>query len=521
MKSKPVDVIKGIGPVYKQKLNDIGIINTNDLIKRALKSEDRRKLLTVTDLSLGDLRKWAGYATLMMVNGIGEKNAALLFRAGVKNVGQLASQNTFYLSQTLGNVVPEEGEIKRTIKEEIIQVWVEESKKIQKELFPNLSDFDSFDFNFSQKIRSQVTDLLNFGSPNQLTKIGNYIQEKSIAQAFKLKKYADTFDSDLLKIEIEKTIKFNILGTYILTVGKITDLIASVQFVNDSSTEIESIPEVDNFDLTEQDKENVSGALLKLFNGELYKIDNSLQEIINNLHNLLIQKNTGELEEFSIKTFLELYQRFETDVIRLFSIWQITNNQKYKNDFNSLISVSSVNILDKYCFVSGLCLYLFIISTKNSKLYSGLLDTAMSVAEKFNSENLISEKITFNIFDAPSDIKNHGLATGKITTEYQKEPGKSSFTLSNNISDIKFQSDFELKNIHTYNNCNAVIYLGLTDSMDTEIVQINKNENLKNNWLNAVLDGKFKHSCLSDIPFCTDQIFSNPESITDLITLNL
>ena len=136
MRSLPVTAIKGIGPVTQKKLAEAGILTSRDLIGKALKSEDRKKLFVETELSLGDLRKWAGYSTLFMIKGIAEKNAAVLYRAGIKNVGQLADANHLQLFELVKNLKPEKDETIKVMSVKVAEEWIEQAKKTLATLFP-------------------------------------------------------------------------------------------------------------------------------------------------------------------------------------------------------------------------------------------------------------------------------------------------------------------------------------------------------------------------------------------------
>lgn len=197
--NKPVDAIKGIGPTYKEKLHEIGIKTTNDLMNRALKAENRIKLFSETDLSLVDLYEWAGMASLMKVNGIGPKYAKLLSEAGVENIGQLASQNSVMLARSLGisgvgdspqkksRKKEDDSEVSLIPSENTLELWIDEAKVLFGELGLQRLDFEDLTPATLQKLDFQVHDFLNFQRWGLFIKLGNFLQEKAVSKIKQLR----------------------------------------------------------------------------------------------------------------------------------------------------------------------------------------------------------------------------------------------------------------------------------------------------------------------------------------------
>ena len=131
----PVDAIKGIGPKYKRKLTGIGIRTTNDLVKRALRTKDRKRLFSETDLSLKDLYDWAGMASLIMVNGIGPENAEILSRASIENIGQLANQDSAAAVKKIEQLKERQPKVvKRKPSQKTLTSWIDEARILFNEL---------------------------------------------------------------------------------------------------------------------------------------------------------------------------------------------------------------------------------------------------------------------------------------------------------------------------------------------------------------------------------------------------
>ena len=181
--NKPVDVVKGIGPKYKEELNKIGIKTTNDLISRALKAKDRRKLFSETDLSLSDLYEWAGMASLMKVSGIGPKYAKLLSKAQIENLGQLANQKSVVAARSL-DILKEENPKAMELKpsEKTLASWIDEARILFNELELQKSDVEDLTPATLRELDYKIHDFLNFQSWDSFIRLGNFLQGLAISK---------------------------------------------------------------------------------------------------------------------------------------------------------------------------------------------------------------------------------------------------------------------------------------------------------------------------------------------------
>jgi PAS domain S-box-containing protein len=79
--------IEGIGPVYAQKLLEIGVKTTEDLLERGRDRKGRDFLVEKSGISASHVLRWVNMADLMRIHGIGEEYSELLEKAGVDTVG--------------------------------------------------------------------------------------------------------------------------------------------------------------------------------------------------------------------------------------------------------------------------------------------------------------------------------------------------------------------------------------------------------------------------------------------------
>lgn len=81
-----IEQIEGIGEVYAQKLNALGIKTTEDLLQKGATVSGRAKLAEETGISGKLILKWTNHADLFRIKGIAGQFAELLEAAGVDTV---------------------------------------------------------------------------------------------------------------------------------------------------------------------------------------------------------------------------------------------------------------------------------------------------------------------------------------------------------------------------------------------------------------------------------------------------
>ena len=73
-----IEQIEGVGDVYQQKLNAVGIQTTDDLLKQCAKKAGRAKLAEQTEISEKLILKWTNHSDLFRVKGVAGQFAELL-----------------------------------------------------------------------------------------------------------------------------------------------------------------------------------------------------------------------------------------------------------------------------------------------------------------------------------------------------------------------------------------------------------------------------------------------------------
>ena len=119
-----IEEIEGIGSVYAEKLETVGIKTTEALLDRAETKKVREKLAEETGISEKLILKWANHADLFRIKGIAGQFAELLEAAGVDTVKELRHRVPANLyaklvevndARNLCNRVPAESEIARMV----------------------------------------------------------------------------------------------------------------------------------------------------------------------------------------------------------------------------------------------------------------------------------------------------------------------------------------------------------------------------------------------------------------------
>lgn len=116
--------IEGIGEVYAQKLEAIGVSTTEELLSRAATTKGRETLAQESGIPVKLILKWANHADLFRIKGVAGQFAELLEAAGVDTVKELRHRVAANLHaklveindvKNLCNRVPAESEVQRMI----------------------------------------------------------------------------------------------------------------------------------------------------------------------------------------------------------------------------------------------------------------------------------------------------------------------------------------------------------------------------------------------------------------------
>lgn len=125
--SYKIEEVEGIGPEYGQKLRDVDIQTTEDLLRRCGDKKGREGVSTETSISEKHLLEWVNLSDLMRINGVAEEFADLLEEAGVDTVKELATRNAENLAAAMAEVNEKKNLTNRVPSAETTQKWIDEA----------------------------------------------------------------------------------------------------------------------------------------------------------------------------------------------------------------------------------------------------------------------------------------------------------------------------------------------------------------------------------------------------------
>jgi predicted flap endonuclease-1-like 5' DNA nuclease len=126
--------IEGIGPVYTETLNGIGIYTTEDLLDAGASRSGRSGLVEKSGISPKLILEWVNLADLFRVSGIGEEYSDLLEEAGVDTVPELAQRNPVNLHATLIDVNQAKNLVRRLPSLSMVEDWVRQAKSLPRRM---------------------------------------------------------------------------------------------------------------------------------------------------------------------------------------------------------------------------------------------------------------------------------------------------------------------------------------------------------------------------------------------------
>ena len=122
--------IEGNGPVYRKKLQELGIDSPKSLLEAGATPNGRAELEEKTGISHKLIMKWLQAADLYRIKGVGTQYAELLVTAGVNTVLELALRNPENLHQKLIEVNEEKHHVREVPSLNMVTSWVEEAKEL-------------------------------------------------------------------------------------------------------------------------------------------------------------------------------------------------------------------------------------------------------------------------------------------------------------------------------------------------------------------------------------------------------
>ena len=130
---KVIDV-EGIGSQMAVKLNEAGIVNTDQLLAACKTPALRSELASKTGISDKLILRFANMVDLFRITGVGAQYADLLEASGVDTVVELANRNPDNLAAKMEEVNAEKHLVRRTPPAASVKKWVLEAKTLPRVL---------------------------------------------------------------------------------------------------------------------------------------------------------------------------------------------------------------------------------------------------------------------------------------------------------------------------------------------------------------------------------------------------
>jgi predicted flap endonuclease-1-like 5' DNA nuclease len=122
--------IEGIGEKYATKLKMIGISTTGRLLDRGRSPRGRKEIAEKSKISKTLILEWVNLADLFRIKGVGEEYSDLLEEAGVDTVVELAQRNPTNLYASVVEVNKKKKLVRKLPTEDQIKDWVKQAKKL-------------------------------------------------------------------------------------------------------------------------------------------------------------------------------------------------------------------------------------------------------------------------------------------------------------------------------------------------------------------------------------------------------
>lgn len=122
--------VEGVGEKYAAALQAAGVSTVEALLGAAGTSAGRKALAEATGLSIERILEWVNRADLMRVRGVGSEHVDLLEAAGVDTVRELARQRAGALSEKLGELNDAKRLVRRVPTATEVEKWVQEARAL-------------------------------------------------------------------------------------------------------------------------------------------------------------------------------------------------------------------------------------------------------------------------------------------------------------------------------------------------------------------------------------------------------
>jgi len=126
--------IEGIGEKYATKLKMVGISTTGTLLERGSTPQGREDIAKKSGITKTLILEWVNLADLFRIKGVGEEYSDLLEEAGVDTVVELAQRNPNNLYEAVVEVNKKKKLVRKLPNQGQVSDWVKQAKKLPRVL---------------------------------------------------------------------------------------------------------------------------------------------------------------------------------------------------------------------------------------------------------------------------------------------------------------------------------------------------------------------------------------------------
>ena len=129
--SYEVEEVEGIGKSYGQKLRDIGISTTEQLLNQCCNMNGRVTVAEHVGIEDFVVRKWASMSDLMRLSGVEGQFSELMVYAGIDSVQDLGQQSAGALHNKLSTTNEQQKRVKTIPDESSLELMISQAKSLK------------------------------------------------------------------------------------------------------------------------------------------------------------------------------------------------------------------------------------------------------------------------------------------------------------------------------------------------------------------------------------------------------
>lgn len=127
--------VEGIGEKYAQTLKNAGVGTTQALLQQGATAKGRAELAQKSGISEKLILEWVNHVDLFRIKGVGEEYADLLEEAGVDTVVELAQRNAENLHKKMAEVNQAKKLVRQLPRQAQVADWIAQAKSLPRAVF--------------------------------------------------------------------------------------------------------------------------------------------------------------------------------------------------------------------------------------------------------------------------------------------------------------------------------------------------------------------------------------------------